>query len=73
MNSPVLDLKAKGLLRIVKAKYTPASHIEVALYLSKSRYATARRYLLQCANFEEERHGKIVLREKDFNIFIYKH
>lgn len=73
MPSPVLDLKAKGLLRIVKARYTPASHIEVALYLSPSKFKDAREYLLQCANFREEKRGKIVLRAKDFNIFIYRH
>jgi len=73
MPTPVLDLKAKGLLRIVRARYAPASHLEFALYLSPSHFKHAREYLLLCSNFEEEKSGKIVLRAKDYNIFIYRH
>ena len=73
MSTPVLDLKAKGLLRIVKARYAPASHLEFALYLSPSQFATAFRYLLGCADFKEEKYGKVVLRAKEYNIFIYRH
>ena len=73
MQTPVLDLKAKGLLRIVRARYAPASHLEFALYLSPSRFKHARDYLLTCADFMEERDGKIVLRAKEYNIFIYRH
>jgi len=73
MPTPVLDLKAKGLLRIVRARYAPASHLEFALYLSPSQFKQARAYLLLCSDFEEERSGKIVLRAKEYNIFIYRH
>lgn len=73
MSSPVLDLKIKyGLIRIIRAKYLPASHIEFAFYVPSWQYSIIKSYLIHGAGFKEEKKGKIVLRRRFFNIFIYK-
>lgn len=72
MSSPVLDIKAKGLIRVVRAKYLPASHLEFAFYLPKETYDLVRQYLLHSAGFKEEKYGKIVLRKRYYNIFVYR-
>lgn len=66
------DLKGIGLLRIVKAVYVGASHVEFAIYLTRKDYRAAKRYLLEAAGFEEEKGGKMVRREKFVNIFVYR-
>lgn len=72
MNSPLIDLKAKGLIRVVRAKHLPASHLEFAYYLSRSAFDTVKPYLLHSVGFKEERNGKIVLRTRFYNIFVYR-
>lgn len=72
MSSPALDLPSKGLLRIVRAVYLGASHLEFALYLSPKAYDIAKQYLREAAGFREEKAGKMVLRTKFYNIFVYR-
>lgn len=72
MSSPALDLSGRGLLRIVRAVFRPASHLEFALYLSPDAYKYALPYLLETSNFREEKSGKCVLRTRYYNIFVYR-
>lgn len=72
MSSPILDIKAKGLIRIVKARYKPASHLEFAYYLPKRTYDLVRSYLIGASGFKEEKYGKLVLRRRYYNIFVYR-